>query len=716
MKKYKLILSLLVVLFWCFNAYPATQTINTLPSSNATFISDNAIFLGNEQANREALQANSTDIKVISGGIGATDASLTHTISEITAFPNGFYVNDAAISHTYTASKRTFVYVRDSDSRTITIAGAAITYDGNFVFAETVASTAYPGTPTGTLPLFYADTNGTAITSITDLRGDFVNGSNYYPNFWEADQGITGNNNTIKYYVDLAGSDNATIVLRHNSGNATTTYTLTTSETIPANITIKLESGAILDGAGTLTFAVGAGFESGDTQAFGTSITVAGLVTGKALWWGFDTTASAAVNDAAIASALAACQNVVETRGGTFNTSASITFDRVDHQTLTLSPSTFISYSGTGFAVIFEGVNRCRLNGYGRLITTDASGSGVKFLPTSTLQCRNNAIEFHLILGKGGPSSAAYAASGTAGIFFNRVIGSGGAYFNYGYVDRISGYNTNVVFDAPGGNPANGPSGSRMINTDHEDYWFGHRFEGAECMVYGGFANSSAGDAVNNTTFLHFSNGALYNEIVGVVGEPGSFAIPYSLASGCNNNTIRGNFSNFSLAGTDAGTENFIQTGRNFYLPHITFPATQVPIANVNTLDDYQEGSATITLEFGGASTGITYDNQTLYYTKVGNKVSVTGYLNLSSKGSASGDAVIQGLPFNCKNNPNATTAAAIQFELISFADAPSALVLFNTDELRLYETSNAGTRTTITDANFANDSRLYFSATYFTD
>jgi len=274
MKKYKLILSLLVVLFWCFNAYPATQTINTLPDSNATFISDNQTFLGNEQANREALQANNTDIKVISGGIGATDASLTHTISEVTAFPNGFYVNDAAVSHTYTASKRTFVYVRDSDSRTITISGAAITYDGNFVFAETVSSTAYPGSPAGTLPLFYADTDGTSITAVVDYRGEFINSSIYYIDFKEVDQGITGNSRTIKTYVDSIGSDNAVLYFRNNSGNATTTYTLTTSETIPSNITLNFEPGAIIDGAGTLT--INGSLSAQQTQIFGSSLTVDG--------------------------------------------------------------------------------------------------------------------------------------------------------------------------------------------------------------------------------------------------------------------------------------------------------------------------------------------------------------------------------------------------------------------------------------------------------
>jgi len=78
-----------------------------------------------------------------------------------------------------------------------------------------------------------------------------------YVDYNAADQGASGaaSPNTIKAFVDAIGSDNGTIVLRHNSGNATTPYTLTTSETIPANITLEVERGAViaLGASATLT-------------------------------------------------------------------------------------------------------------------------------------------------------------------------------------------------------------------------------------------------------------------------------------------------------------------------------------------------------------------------------------------------------------------------------------------------------------------------------
>jgi hypothetical protein len=97
----------------------------------------------------------------------------------------------------------------------------------------------------------------------------------YYVDASASDQGAatTRADRTIKDLVDSIGAATATLVLHHSDTGNTTTYTLTTSETIPSNITLKREAGAILDGAGTLT--INGPFKSGLTQAFGSSITVA---------------------------------------------------------------------------------------------------------------------------------------------------------------------------------------------------------------------------------------------------------------------------------------------------------------------------------------------------------------------------------------------------------------------------------------------------------
>lgn len=101
----------------------------------------------------------------------------------------------------------------------------------------------------------------------------------------ETDQGITGNGKTIKAYVDAIGtSKKATIKVNHSGIGNETTYTLTTNVTIPSNITLEIENGAILDGAGTLT--TEGFFNAGLYQVFGNSLTVAGLDNVFPEWWG----------------------------------------------------------------------------------------------------------------------------------------------------------------------------------------------------------------------------------------------------------------------------------------------------------------------------------------------------------------------------------------------------------------------------------------------
>jgi hypothetical protein len=82
----------------------------------------------------------------------------------------------------------------------------------------------------------------------------------------------------------------------------------------------------------------------------------------------------------------------------------------------------------------------------------------------------------------------------------------------------------------------------------------------------------------------------------------------------------------------------------------IVFPVTQNASAGANTLDDYEEGTWTPTLNFAGGTTGITYSTQTGIYVKVGQLVAVQCNITLSNKGSSAGTAGISGLPFTCSS------------------------------------------------------------------
>jgi hypothetical protein len=145
----------------------------------------------------------------------------------------------------------------------------------------------------------------------------------------------------------------------------------------------------------------------------------------------------------------------------------------------------------------------------------------------------------------------------------------------------------------------------------------------------------------------------------------------------------------------------------------IAFPATQVSSANANTLDDYEEGTWTPVLAFGGASVSMTHDTQSGFYTKVGNLVTANCYISLTNKGTSTGDATITGLPFTSNNTFGNFNAAAMTFNVISFADFPSCALINNQSSLQLREITNAGVFSFLDNTNFANNSNIIITISY---
>jgi hypothetical protein len=146
----------------------------------------------------------------------------------------------------------------------------------------------------------------------------------------------------------------------------------------------------------------------------------------------------------------------------------------------------------------------------------------------------------------------------------------------------------------------------------------------------------------------------------------------------------------------------------------IAFPSTQNPSGNANTLDDYEEGTWTPTIKFGGASTGITYGAANLgRYTKVGRLVTASCICTLTNKGSATGSATLEGLPFGAINDTiygGAAVGYATGFSGIT--GAVLAIVQPATARLLLMH-SNNGTSTSLSNANLGNTSAIYLTVSY---
>jgi len=146
----------------------------------------------------------------------------------------------------------------------------------------------------------------------------------------------------------------------------------------------------------------------------------------------------------------------------------------------------------------------------------------------------------------------------------------------------------------------------------------------------------------------------------------------------------------------------------------IKFPATQVASANANTLDDYEEGTWTMGVSFGGLSVGVTTSLNTGTYTKIGRQVTVNGIISLTSKGSSTGNATLTGLPFTIPNSASNYSPAIFWLYNVTFANQFQGYGQITGTQIFFHEITEAGVQTSLTDADFANNSEAMVSFTYF--
>jgi len=161
--------------------------------------------------------------------------------------------------------------------------------------------------------------------SFTKYQGKYF----YYPDPSIADQGAAVGASSVKDFVDEIGSKEATIVFsRKDSGN-TTTYTFSTSETIPSNIAVEVENGAILsDNGGTASLTINGNFKAGLYKVFdwtgSGSVSFGSGAVSEVYpeWWGVDGTA----DEVQISMAISACPNTAKVMlTQNYTTTAAIT-------------------------------------------------------------------------------------------------------------------------------------------------------------------------------------------------------------------------------------------------------------------------------------------------------------------------------------------------------------------------------------------------------
>ena len=120
----------------------------------------------------------------------------------------------------------------------------------------------------------------------------------------------------------------------------------------------------------------------------------------------------------------------------------------------------------------------------------------------------------------------------------------------------------------------------------------------------------------------------------------------------CDPNSQNGNtVMTFSVHGSNrmrigAGGDVDVETGDIFF----STAGKGIVLGNTsntdaNTLDDYEEGTFTPVMKFGGGNTGMSLGNVEAVYTKIGRMVYATIRFTMSGKGSSTGQLTFEGLP-----------------------------------------------------------------------
>jgi hypothetical protein len=147
----------------------------------------------------------------------------------------------------------------------------------------------------------------------------------------------------------------------------------------------------------------------------------------------------------------------------------------------------------------------------------------------------------------------------------------------------------------------------------------------------------------------------------------------------------------------------------------ITFPATQSASGNANTLDDYEQGTWTPVLAFGGASVGVVYNARRVgVYTKIGNIVTINCFLAPTDVGSSTGDVSITGLPFQAASSGQASTGG-VMLNGVTNSGTTVATIDTNAIVVAFYTTGTNGTRAQLNKTDFSNNDEVAFTITYFT-
>lgn len=217
---------------------------------------------------------------------------------------------------------------------------------------------------------------------------------------------------------------------------------------------------------------------------------------------------------------------------------------------------------------------------------------------------------------------------------------------------------------------------------------------------------------------------ALADDLAGLEGMAGTGLVARTAANTYAQRTLTGTANKITVTDGDGVAANptlTIPDSVTLVTPTVTnrieltggqiaFPSTQVASGGANTLDEYEEGSFTPAMAFGGGTTGITYSTQAGFYCKIGEFVWTQLTIVLTNKGSSTGAATITGFPFS--NNVQSVTVGVMggNANMASLTSPVNGTITGTT--VSLFDHGATG-QTAIDDTNFANNTAFRFTLCY---
>ena len=227
-------------------------------------------------------------------------------------------------------------------------------------------------------------------------------------------------------------------------------------------------------------------------------------------------------------------------------------------------------------------------------------------------------------------------------------------------------------------------------------------------VTYTTVATVKINGAPSNGTNVTITNPFALQIAAGQTSIPvGTAALP-SLTFGTNKNTGIWSPTTDTLAVSTGGTEAFRVTSAQKLLvgvttattsggsietkDSITFPSVAVASTNANTLDDYEEGTFTPTINGTGTVGTGTYSVQSGRYTRVGQRVYFQVHLTWSAH-TGTTNMIIGALPFAAVNVGNAISAVSIRHSNLTSpaSTVVQGFVLNNASTITLESVAVAG-------------------------